>query len=115
MQASGAAWKEGQLDFTGAQMVLTLRLIAVAVRCTGGPSRGGVFVSRRWRAWGSSCCGKDKHSFPAWAYSLATTGRRLVCHHAVSCLQPFESSKPCPAESAAIPAIPPTRGPPPLP
>lgn len=38
MQASGAAWKEGQLDFTGAQMVLTLRLIAVAVRCA------------RWRA-----------------------------------------------------------------
>lgn len=30
--ASGIAWKEGQLDFTGAQMVLTLRLIAVAVR-----------------------------------------------------------------------------------
>ena len=33
MQASGVAWKAGHLDFTGAQMVLTLRLIAVAVRC----------------------------------------------------------------------------------
>ncbi|KAL4442125.1 hypothetical protein ABPG77_011386 [Micractinium sp. CCAP 211/92] len=36
MQASGAAWKEGQLDFTGAQMVLTLRLIAVAVSYQDG-------------------------------------------------------------------------------
>lgn len=31
MQASGTSWKEGALDFTGAQMVITLRIIAVAV------------------------------------------------------------------------------------
>lgn len=30
-QASGLAWKDGNLDFTGAQMVLTLKLIAVAM------------------------------------------------------------------------------------
>lgn len=30
-QASGMAWKEGQLDFTGAQMVLTLKLVAIAI------------------------------------------------------------------------------------
>lgn len=30
-QASGLAWKDGNLDFTGAQMVLTLKLISVAV------------------------------------------------------------------------------------
>lgn len=30
-QASGMAWKEGQLDFTGAQMMLTLKLISVAI------------------------------------------------------------------------------------
>lgn len=36
LQASGAAWKEGHLDFTGAQMVLTLRLIAVAVSYQDG-------------------------------------------------------------------------------
>ena len=29
--ASGQAWKEGKMDFTGAQMVLTLKLISVAV------------------------------------------------------------------------------------
>ena len=28
--ASGTAWKQGQLDFTGAQMVLTLKLISLA-------------------------------------------------------------------------------------
>lgn len=31
LQASGLSWKEGQLDFTGAQMVLTLKLIAIGV------------------------------------------------------------------------------------
>lgn len=30
-QASGMSWKEGQLDFTGAQMVLTLKLVAIAI------------------------------------------------------------------------------------
>ncbi len=30
-QASGLSWKEGNLDFTGAQMVATLKLISVAV------------------------------------------------------------------------------------
>ncbi|KAL6777134.1 LPT1 [Auxenochlorella protothecoides x Auxenochlorella symbiontica] len=30
-QASGLSWKEGQLDFTGAQMVLTLKLVAIGV------------------------------------------------------------------------------------
>lgn len=29
--ASGQAWKEGKIDFTGAQMVLTLKLISLAV------------------------------------------------------------------------------------
>ena len=28
--ASGTAWKQGRLDFTGAQMVLTLKLISIA-------------------------------------------------------------------------------------
>lgn len=36
VQASGAAWKEGHLDFTGAQMVLTLRLIAIGVSYQDG-------------------------------------------------------------------------------
>ncbi|KDD76279.1 membrane-bound O-acyltransferase [Helicosporidium sp. ATCC 50920] len=31
LQASGLSWEKGELDFTGAQMVLTLRLIAAAV------------------------------------------------------------------------------------
>lgn len=30
-QASGMAWKDGQLDFTGAQMILTLKLVSVAM------------------------------------------------------------------------------------
>lgn len=30
-QASGLSWKEGNLDFTGAQMVLTLKLVAIAM------------------------------------------------------------------------------------
>ena len=30
-QSSGTAWKEGNLDFTGAQMVLTLKLVAIAI------------------------------------------------------------------------------------
>lgn len=51
-QASGLAWKAGQLDFTGAQMVLTLKLIAIGMCvqdgakhdtkmvCVGGVGRG---------------------------------------------------------------------------
>lgn len=31
LSASGMAWKEGRLDFTGAQMVATLKLIAAAM------------------------------------------------------------------------------------
>lgn len=31
LQASGMAWKEGHLDFTGAQMILTLKLVSVAM------------------------------------------------------------------------------------
>lgn len=38
-QASGMAWKLGQLDFTGAQMVLTLKLIAVAMCYQDGMRR----------------------------------------------------------------------------
>ncbi len=38
MKASGTSWKEGALDFTGAQMVITLRIIAVAVCCQDGSS-----------------------------------------------------------------------------
>ena len=30
MSASGLAWKEGAIDFSGAQMVATLKLIAVS-------------------------------------------------------------------------------------
>lgn len=41
VSASGAAWKEGHLDFTGAQMVLTLRLIAVAVSYQDGGAPPG--------------------------------------------------------------------------
>lgn len=38
LQASGLSWKEGQLDFTGAQMVLTLKLIAIGVCYQDGRS-----------------------------------------------------------------------------
>jgi len=38
-QASGLSWKEGQLDFTGAQMVLTLKLVAIAM-CYQDGTRG---------------------------------------------------------------------------
>lgn len=31
LSASGEAWKAGNIDFTGAQMVATLKLIAVAM------------------------------------------------------------------------------------
>ena len=37
--SSGAAWKAGQLDFTGAQMVLTLKLIAAAMSLQDGARR----------------------------------------------------------------------------
>lgn len=50
MQASGVAWKEGHLDFTGAQMVLTLRLIAVAVSYQDGtkpPERLSEYASKK--------------------------------------------------------------------
>ena len=29
--ASGSAWKEGKMDFTGSQMIVTLKLISSAV------------------------------------------------------------------------------------
>ena len=38
-QASGMMWKEGQLDFTGAQMVLTLKLIAISMCYQDGVRR----------------------------------------------------------------------------
>ena len=34
--ASGEAWKQGQMDFTGAQMILTLKLISTAVSFQDG-------------------------------------------------------------------------------
>lgn len=39
LQASGMSWKEGQLDFTGAQMILTLKLISIAM-CYQDSARG---------------------------------------------------------------------------
>ena len=39
-QASGMSWKEGNLDFTGAQMVLTLKLVAVAMCRQDGRRKG---------------------------------------------------------------------------
>jgi len=38
-QASGMAWKEGNMDFTGAQMVLTLKLISIAMCYQDGVSQ----------------------------------------------------------------------------
>ena len=36
LHASGLQWKAGNVDFTGAQMVLTLKLIAAAVSFQDG-------------------------------------------------------------------------------
>jgi hypothetical protein len=46
-QASGMAWKEGQLDFTAAQMILTLKLIAVAM-CYQDGARGDELPLREY-------------------------------------------------------------------
>lgn len=46
-QASGLSWKEGNLDFTGAQMVLTLKLVAVAM-CYQDGKRGGEVELREY-------------------------------------------------------------------
>lgn len=37
--ASGAAWKEGNMDFTGCQMIVTLKLISAAVSYHDGQKK----------------------------------------------------------------------------
>ena len=42
--ASGTAWKSGNMDFTGAQMVVTLKIISAAVCYQDGLKQAQVYL-----------------------------------------------------------------------
>ena len=46
--ASGEAWKQGNMDFTGAQMILTLKLISTAVSYQDGLRSSPVRIGVVW-------------------------------------------------------------------
>jgi lysophospholipid acyltransferase len=88
--ASGLSWNSGELDFTGGQMVLTLKLIALAM-CVQDAQRQADAAAQQAQAEGdrgspSKRGGHNTNTPPATNPAVLT---RYQAAHAVPCAPPF--------------------------